>query len=156
MHTASYSRKIALAALLTTVAGACAHMPTPHSGTGSLSTYPAITEPESALAEAKEISHAAEHTRPQPSGLVVHIDPLTGQILPKAPLSFASPVPDPQQLQSAPIAAPQAVEVLSPVLGGGVKVKLHGQFHQSLFAIVDGDGNIRFEHRPAHYEFGVK
>jgi hypothetical protein len=51
---------------------------------------------------------------------------------------------------------PQAVEVPSPVPGGGVKVNLNRQFHQPLFAIIDGDGKLRFQHRPAHSDSEAK
>lgn len=156
MHQSKNLRKIALAILLTTLAGACALTPVPHRGTASLSTYPATSEPQTPEPEAKEISQAAGHNRPQAPGFVVHVDPLTGQMLPEPPTPAQGAVLESQQLHSTPIEAPQAVEIPSAVSGGGVKVKLNRQFHQPLFATIEAGGKIKLEHGPAHSESGVK
>jgi hypothetical protein len=153
MKGSRHSCKIALAALLATVVCGCAHKLVPSSA------GPADADSQSATAatsDAQTRSHTAENPAPQAPGLVVHIDPLTGEVLPKPAVPAQAQIPEPQQLQSAPVAAPQTVEVASPVPGGGVKVNLNRQFHQPLFATIDADGKIKLEHRPAHSNLEVK
>ena len=152
MHTSTNSCKIALALLLSAIAGACAHKSALHTGAASLKTY-STNEPQPAAPETQEILQAGT---PQAPGFVVHVDPLTGQILPEPPAPTQGQALERQQLQSAPTEPLPAVETPSPVPGGGVKVKLNRQFNQTLFATIEADGKIKVEHRPAHPEQGKK
>jgi hypothetical protein len=156
MHTSTNSCTIALALILSAVAGGCVHKPAPHAGAASLNPYSVTGEPQPAAREAKEILQAGGHGAPRATGFVVHVDPLTGEILPEPPAPAQGQVPERQQLQSAPIDPLPAVETPSPVPGGGVKVKLNRQFNQPLFATIEADGKIKLEHRPAHPEVGTK
>jgi hypothetical protein len=149
MNALSDFEKAGLAAVLIALAGGCAHKLADQVASEEWSAVPGIVQPSLASTEAREISHSAGQVISKAPGLVVHIDPLTGEILPKPPVPPAGQILDPQQYQSAPAPAPQAVEVPSPVPGGGVKVNLNRQFHQPLFATMDADGRIRLEHRPA-------
>jgi hypothetical protein len=139
MKGSKYSCEITLAALLITVACACAPKLAP----------PKSAETISAAPEAQKPSHTAGSPIPQAPGLVVHIDPVTGEILPKPPVAPAGQKLEPQLFQSAPAPAPQLLEVPSAAPGGGVKVNLNRQFHQPLLATMDAHGKIKIEHRPA-------
>ena len=85
---------------------------------------------------------------PQPSathgigpGLVVHIDPATGQLL---------PLPDTGSLPALAIPPESALstsaegleEMPSPVPGGGVMVRLEGRFQNHITATTDGNGAL--------------
>jgi hypothetical protein len=83
------------------------------------------------------------------SGLVVHIDPVTGRIVPKPPATSGDPLTVAPQLQSTPAPDTDFVEEASPVPGGGVKVNLKRRFHQPLIATTKPDGGVSVEHRPA-------
>jgi hypothetical protein len=84
------------------------------------------------------------------SGLVVHIDPVTGRIVPKPSAAGNVPAIPVPQFQSAPLAADSDfVEEASPIPGGGIKVNLKRRFHQPLTATSQPDGRIRIEHTPA-------
>ncbi len=148
MNGSKYSYKIALAMLATALACGCAEKLVSHSGGTSL-------EAVSQRAAQKSADSAADRTAQTP-GLVVHIDPVTGEILAKPAAPPPGQIPDAQQFQSAPVTAPPAFEEASPEPGGGVKVKLNRQFHQPLFAIIDDDGKIRFGHRLARPRPEVK
>ena len=156
MHTSTNSCKIALALLLSAIAGACAHKPVPHAGAASLNTYSATIEPQPAAPEAEELLQAGGHGAPRPSGFIVHVDPLTGHILPEPPVPAHGQGLERQQLQLPPIEPLPAVETPSPAPGGGVKVKLNRQFNQTLFATIEADGKIKVEHRPPHPEAEIK
>ncbi len=155
MNGSRPSCKIALAALLTTVACGCAPKLGPHSGSALPDAVPEKAETTFAP-ERQNLSHTAENPKTQAPGLIVHIDPLTGQILPKPPVAAQGQVQDSQQLQAAPVPAPQAVERPSPVRGGGITVNLNRQFHQPLFATINDEGKVKLEHRPAYSELGAK
>ncbi|HEX2228055.1 MAG TPA: hypothetical protein VHM64_13025 [Candidatus Binatia bacterium] len=156
MHTSTNSCRIALALLLSAMTGACAHRRVPNAGAASLSPYSATIGPQPAAPEAKEILQAGGHGAPPAIGFIVHIDPLTGQILPEPPAPDQSQALERQQLQSAPIEPLPAIATPTPVPGGGVKVKLNRQFNQTLFATIGADGKIKVEHRPPHAEAEIK
>ena len=156
MHISTNSFRIALTLLLSVAGGACAHRPVPHAGAASLNPYSATIEPLPAAPEAKEILQAGGQGAPPATGFIVHIDPLTGQILPEPPVLDQSQALERQQLQSAPIEPLPAVATPTPVPGGGVKVKLNRQFNQTLFATIEADGKIKVEHRPPHPEAEIK
>jgi hypothetical protein len=145
-----YAWKIVPATLLAVMVCGCTHGLAPHRVNAVLGALPESAKTPLAAPEAQEHSHGAMNPTAQAPGLVVHIDPLTGEILPKAPVPPAGQALDPQQLRSAPVSPLPLVEMASPTPGGGIKVKLNRQFHQPLFATIDGDGKIKFDHRPAH------
>jgi hypothetical protein len=147
-------REIILTTLLTTAACGCAHELVQPDRIAPVGTPAESAEPRSAASGA-QLPSRSENPTEQSSGLVVHIDPITGQILPKPPVAPTDPLLDPQQFQSG-AAIPYGVEVASPVPGGGVKVNLHRQFHHPLFATIDSAGKVRFEHRPADSNLEVK
>jgi hypothetical protein len=151
MYSSKKLFKIATAVLLPAFAGACAHNPAGPE-TGIVLPSASIFKSQLAASQAEAVSQAAGHDAVQAPGFVVHIDPLTGQILPKA---SAAPGQEPlqaQQLHSAPVSEPEPVATPSPVPGGGVRVKLNRQFHQPLVATIAADGKIRLQHRPQHSE----
>jgi hypothetical protein len=148
MKSSRYFDRFALVALLAGLAIACADKLASTVAAGEPNTIPESAQPSSGMPQSKEAPNSNGRVAPQASGLVVHIDPVTGEILPK-PQVAPDQKPDPQVFQSAPAPASQFVEVASPSPGGGVKVHLNRQFHQPLVATVDSDGKIRLRHRPA-------
>jgi hypothetical protein len=78
-------------------------------------------------------------------GIIVYIDPKTGEFT--AGPSEALPAPTPQQsLERTEEPASELHEILSPVPGGGVAVRLDERFSTPLAATIDADGKVRLEH----------
>ena len=88
---------------------------------------------------------AAGEPKERSPGMVVHIDPNTGEFLPGASPGALTPPATPG-VSAGP--APQLLEVPSPVPGGGVLMDLQGQFLTPLEATSDVDGKIRLKHKP--------
>jgi hypothetical protein len=79
--------------------------------------------------------------REKAPGVVVHIDPITGEFLPEPPAySVATP-------QAAKAPEPQFFEVPSTVPGGGVVVELKGHFRTPLVATIETDGKVKLNHQ---------
>jgi hypothetical protein len=81
-------------------------------------------------------------------GIIVHIDPATGEIM-----TPPTGIP-PGQIAQPPAAAarqplPELKPTLSPVPGGGVMIHIDDRFHTPLTATIDADGKVRFEHKTA-------
>jgi hypothetical protein len=146
MKTPGPFSTFALAALLAASASGCVENLALSVGNGESG---ASSRPFIDAAQVKEAPSSAGHVAQQAPGLVVHIDPTTGEILPR-PVPSGTPQPESQTLQSAPVSEPQAVEKPSTAPGGGIKANLNRQFHRPLVATVDADGKVTFEHRPAH------
>jgi hypothetical protein len=133
------------------LAAACAGGPQPpllsHGAGSGPAREPNPTNPAQASAE--------ENARPS-SGLVVHIDPATGRIVPKPTAGGNVPAIPAPQFQSAPTADSDFVEEASPIPGGGIKVNLKRRFHQPLTATSQPDGRIRIEHTPTDAQVDSK
>jgi len=86
----------------------------------------------------------AETTEKAP-GLVVHIDPKTGQII--SPPAGAVPGQLPRPLDTTQKPPSELRETLSPVPGGGVVIDLDDRFMTPLTATVDAEGKVRIEHK---------
>jgi len=149
MKPSSYFAGVAPAALLAALAGGCAGKSAPTLATGGLSAISENSQPSRHTTPAKKVPDSAGGVAQSGAGLVVHIDPSTGQILPKPPIPPIGQELELQQLQSVPAQTPQALEVPSMVPGGGVKVNLNRQFHIPLVATIETDGKIKLEHQPA-------
>jgi len=79
------------------------------------------------------------------SGLVVEIDPVTGEFLPEPPVNGVTP----QKVEAAAkVPAPQFEVVPSPTPGGGIMIDLQGQFQTPLVATIDADGKLTMKHEP--------
>ncbi|MDH3197723.1 MAG: hypothetical protein OEO21_05730 [Candidatus Krumholzibacteria bacterium] len=86
-------------------------------------------------------SAAGEPRGPAASGMVVHIDPATGEFV--EPRDGTVPVAlDKEMLDALSTSAEGLVETPSPVPGGGVMVDLRGRFHSTHVAVVDGEGGL--------------
>lgn len=79
-------------------------------------------------------------------GIIVHIDPETGRFV--APPSAGPSAELPQPIDKG-VKKPAAElrEILSPVPGGGVMIRLDERFQTPLTATIDSDGKVRFEHK---------
>ena len=79
-------------------------------------------------------------------GVIVHIDPKTGEII--TPSTGALPGEVPQAPVDTTKKPPAELrEVPSPVPGGGVVIHLDERFDTPLTATIDADGNIKLEHK---------
>jgi hypothetical protein len=80
-------------------------------------------------------------------GMIVHIDPQTGQIIIPPSVPSSGQVPQlPADTAKQPL--PQLQETLSPVPGGGIVIQLDERFRTPLTATLDADSKVRFEHKP--------
>ena len=77
------------------------------------------------------------------AGIVVHIDPTTGEFLPEPP---ATGVAEPPAAGAAKAPLPELYEVASPTPGGGVMIDLKGHFRTPLVATMDADGKVTLKH----------
>lgn len=124
-------------------AGGCAgKMAAPQAG-----AEPAINsqhaQPQLDAARAAGAVTPSAVTRENARGFVVHIDPITGEILPGVPAGGVTP---PNAAAAAKVPVPQFFEVPSSVLGGGVMVDLQGHFLTPLVATIDADGKVTLKH----------
>jgi hypothetical protein len=86
-------------------------------------------------------SAAGEPRVPTAGGMVVHIDPATGEFV--EPRDGTVPVAlDKETLDALSTSAEGLVETPSPVPGGGVMVDLRGRFHSTHIAVTDGAGGL--------------
>ena len=76
-------------------------------------------------------------------GFVVHIDPITGEILPGPSAGALTP---PKAAETAKMPAPQFFAAPSSVPGGGVVIDLQGHFRTPLVATIDADGKMTLKH----------
>ncbi len=76
-------------------------------------------------------------------GMIVHIDPSTGEFISETPEQQKSR----SSAESAEPSVPEPIEMLSPVAGGGIMVESNGQFDTPLAATVDPSGNITVKHQ---------
>ena len=75
-------------------------------------------------------------------GMIVHIDPLTGEIISEPSEHTKVPL----SAETERVAVHELIEVPSPVAGGGIMVELNGQFETPLSATVDPFGKITVKH----------
>jgi hypothetical protein len=92
-----------------------------------------------------ETGQTTEPTEKAP-GIIVHIDPKTGEIIiPPARALPGSVAQPPVDAAKKPLAEPR--ETPSPVPGGGVMIDLDERFQTPLSATIDTDGKVRFQHK---------
>jgi|RhiMetdeSRZDD1v2_1073273.scaffolds.fasta_scaffold235923_2 hypothetical protein len=140
MQQSIFRNKAALGAFLVTLASGCVtHLPEQ----GSPEPY--LTRPEAVQLIPAGTQGTATGEKTQ--GIIVYIDPESGEFT--TPPSEAMPAQRPQQsLERAGEPAAELHEILSPVPGGGVAVRLDERFSTPLSATIDADGKVRFEHLP--------
>jgi hypothetical protein len=138
--------KLTIVALLTPLVGACAPNISRQVSSADQRT---LQEGSYASPPGHEAPINTGATRRQAPGLVVYIDPVTGEILPKPQPAPGDPNLLQPMFQTAPAPTQQPVEVYGAEPGSGVKVRLNRQFHQPLVATTDSGGKIKLEHRPA-------
>jgi hypothetical protein len=92
-----------------------------------------------------ETGQTAEPTGKVP-GIIVHIDPQTGEIVIPPARALPGPVAQPPvDAIKKPLAEPR--ETPSPVPGGGVMIDLDERFQTPLSATIDTEGKVRFQHK---------
>ena len=91
-------------------------------------------------------ANAGEPTEKAP-GVIVHIDPKTGEII-TPPKGVPGEVPQPP-VDTTKKPQPELRQVPSPVPGGGVIIELDERFQTPLTATMDPDGNVKLEHKRA-------
>ena len=143
MKFLNFSGAAAFAALAVFFAGGCnAHRPAPAAVQEPLNQS-APKDVQLEIVKAPESSTATADASDKAPGMVIHVDPATGKILPAPPSSGEIP----QQAAKSQIPAPQLYEVPSPTPGGGIMVDLKGQFLTPLVATVGPDGKVTLEHK---------
>ncbi len=144
MKQVEFARCIVFSALLVVVLSGCAaNMATPIA-VDSLAASPDGAPPRFDAAETSRPANPSAAARNEAPGLVVHIDPTTGEFLPE-------PAADGVTTQAADTAkAPvrQLKAVPSPTLGGGIMIDLQGQFQTPLIVTIDADGKLTMKHEP--------
>jgi hypothetical protein len=135
MKTTSLQIKFGLALTVTFITGCFGHV-----------SERANSDSRASMLES-ETGQTAEPTERAP-GIIVHIDPKTGEIITPPAGALPGPVAQPQPPVGAakkPLA--ELRETLSPVPGGGFMIYLDERFHTPLSATIDTDGKVRFEHK---------
>jgi hypothetical protein len=92
-----------------------------------------------------ETGQTAEPTE-KPPGIIVHIDPKTGEIIIPPARGLPGPVAQPSA-DAAKKSLAEPRETLSPVPGGGVMIDLDERFQTPLSVTIDADGKVRFQHK---------
>ena len=145
MKPPNYWYRFELVMLIVTFAAGCAANitapPSPYSIGDPETPRSTLNSPDSR--EVEQDSGAASENAP---GIVVHIDPATGRVLPNPSATTPSPGTPGQALGRAGASVPPVFEQLSTTPGGGVMVKLNGQFHTPLIATIDYDGKVAIKH----------
>jgi hypothetical protein len=140
MHQSIFGNNAWLGALLFTLASGCAvHSPEPSN------PDPYLARPEAVQVNPTDAqgSKAGEKA----SGIIVHIEPKSGEFTTPSPKAIPAQKPQ-QSLERSGEAAAELQEILSPVPGGGVAVRLGERFSTPLSATIDADGKVRLEHSP--------
>jgi hypothetical protein len=145
MKPPNYWCRFELVMLIVTFAAGCAANitapPSPYS-IGDPET-PRSTLNSRHFREVEQESGAAPQSAP---GIVVHIDPATGRVLPIPSATTPAPGIQGQALGQVGASVPPVFEQLSTTPGGGVMVKLNRQFHTPLIATIDSDGKVVIKH----------
>jgi len=134
------------AALLVVFVGGCAANTAGRIAIEELATSPEQAQPRFDAAQNSDPAKPNAAASKEASGLVVHIDPTTGEFLAEPPAKDVTP---PRAAAAAKASAPQFREVPSPTLGGGVMIDLQGHFHTPLVATIDADGKVTLKHESA-------
>ena len=134
MKRVSVSTKLGLLALIVSFTTGC---------------FGHVSEPFNLQPQARQVeSHGAqtvEATNAKP-GMIVHIDPETGRFITPPPGEPSAELPQPTE-NAVKIPAAELREMLSPVPGGGVMIRLDERFKTPLTATIDSGGKLRFEHK---------
>jgi len=134
-----------LAVFLVVFAGGCAvKIPAPIA-VEELATSVERAQPRIDAARTPDPAKPGAAASKEAPGMVVHIDPTTGEFLPEPPADGTTP---PRAAEAAKASIPQFYEVPSPTPGGGVMIDLQGQFQTPLVATMDADGKVTVKHEP--------
>jgi hypothetical protein len=89
------------------------------------------------------------------SGIIVHIDPKTGEIITPPTGALPGEVP-PSPVDSTKKPPEELRQVPSPVPEGGVVIQLDERFDTPLSATIDADGKVKLGHKSATSDSGDK
>lgn len=134
MNHIPFQPKLGLVVLLVgLITGCSGHI------SGQNASEPQGISGEASRRQASEVSDGA-------SGLIVHIDPKTGQLITPStgalPAVVAQPPADTTKKSPAELR-----QVPSPVPGGGVLIELDERFQTPLTATIHADGKVKLEHK---------
>jgi hypothetical protein len=142
-HTTFWRRAGLISVSIVFAGGCAANMQTPKA-VEERATGLEDSQPQFDTAQTDKGAKTATNPRENAPGIVVHIDPTTGEFLPEPP---AGGVALPQPADAARAPAPQLYEVPSPVPGGGMMIDLQGQFRTPLVATMGPDGKVTLKHQ---------
>jgi hypothetical protein len=136
-------RDAGLLTLAVFIAGGCVtNMPAPR-GVGEPAISSQNEQPQLDMSRIADPVEPAAVASEKAAGIVVHIDPNTGEFLPEP---SAAGVAQPPAAAAAKALLPELYEVASPTPGGGVMIDLKGHFRTPLVATIDADGKVTLKH----------
>ena len=133
--------KIELGALILIVSAGCSPSIPSSVDTGDRAASSDSSQPPQGAAQVTETRQPAAAATEKASGMIIHIDPKTGEILSKPP---ATPLPADKSTAGT---QKELREVPSKVPGGGVMIELDDRFKTPLKATVGPDGKVTIEHQ---------
>ena len=145
MKQVEFARCIVLSALLVVVLSGCAANMAMPIAVDSLAASPDGAPPRFDSAETSRPANPSAAARKEAAGMVVHIDPTTGEFLPEPAADGVTT----QAADAAKVSVRQLKAVPSPTLGGGIMIDLQGQFQTPLVATIDADGKLTMKHESA-------
>ena len=135
-------RSVSLTAFMVVFVGGCAaNMAAPIAG-DEVANSSELAQPRFHAARTSQPANPSASDSKAAPGLVVHIDPTTGEFLPEPPADGVTT----QAADAAKAPVPQLKAVPSPTLGGGIMVDLQGQFQMPLVATIDAAGKVTMKH----------
>lgn len=140
MKQLSFRGSLGLVALLIVFVGGCAANLVAPKGLEKSSRGLEHEQPGFATARNSDSKTADPGANKGAPGIVVHIDPTTGEFRPEPPAKEVMPAP------AAKVSIPLFSEVSSPTPGGGVMIDLKGQFQTPLVATINADGKVTLKH----------
>jgi hypothetical protein len=148
MTRSPFRRNVALGALIAAVSGGCAGPLLPPTSSELQPTFPGDAHgDQNAGPLVESAKHSASGSARAP-GMVVHIDPNSGQIVTPPVESQKAEILQ-QSSRAIQKPRPQLYQTLSAEPGGGIVIELDDRFLTPLTATMDGDGKVRLEHLPA-------
>jgi hypothetical protein len=140
-----FRKKATLIFLVTLASGCVAHIPEPVDPNPKESSFGVVQRDP---AGSQKIETQKVETSEKAPGMTVYINPKTGELTTR-PSEVLPTVRRQQPLTSGADSGSELHEILSPVPGGGVAIRLGDQYLTPLTGTIDADGKLRLEHLKA-------
>jgi hypothetical protein len=150
MKRPMFRNKIELATLILVLSAGCSPSIPSSVDTGERVASGESSQPSQGPAVVTETRPPAAGATEKAPGMIIHIDPNTGEILSKPP---ATPLPADKSTAGT---QKELREVPSPVPGGGVMIEIDDRFKTPLKATVEPDGKVTIRHQSETSSSGEK